>query len=854
MSRRPKEPTWPFLCILTVLFILSAAAPRAWEKTVRTDGIPAPNQDLVTEFSQNFVQERLPTPKAVEKTLTDLFAAANGAAAVKKPRAVHESGGLVMAVPSPRVAAVPDGPGHSSGSPLPASKEEVPPVAESPAEAVAAVTERPSDACDVGDVPGVSPIEPSAISAMAAAIPKGRDWLGPDSPLAEPASITALLEPLGWECGIGQWARAMAREVRVAAAGLAAESPGAKKTIERLESLAREGRSLRGKVKDTPLEKPLQNACEMIDRRILVWRRLAEAIEDGYQPAPIERSRCQAHVRDTLSMLATNANGVAWRRFLQLDQLMVAASRTASEWSDEERKLASTVLLKLHAANLSADQLSFVRSEPLTELRQCLHEMATERVRAATIVESVEAFERTWSAGAGERLAAERLRLALSTHPPYARLAECIAEVYCAPNVRIAVTGHLLNQMMPDRKPEYQWVRDSVMGHPVRGRSLTSAHISLVLIPDPERLRAALNVEGLVDSSTSSTAGPATFFSDSQSTYLAAKELELTPKGIEFQPAEVEVDNRTRLRQIRTTFDLIPLLGPVVHDLARNQHEKNRPQIRREVQQKVHAQAKEQIDEEVDARLGELNQRLKDRALDPLAAMSLRPIVTQAETTRERMTMQLQLAAPSQLGSHTPRPWAPADSVLSFQLHQSAVNNVIERLRLNGQTLSIKQLRDRIGERFHRPELLQQTTENDDVMITFAPQDAVRIDLEDGRLAISLAIERLAKSPHEWTDFRVRAYYRPVVTERSAHLVRDGVVELSGRIRAGSQITLRGIFSKTFSKDRVWPIVPDSLAADSRLAGLEITQLLMENGWVGLAIGPERAKPSVAERTRTATK
>lgn len=54
----------------------------------------------------------------------------------------------------------------------------------------------------------------------------------------------------------------------------------------------------------------------------------------------------------------------------------------------------------------------------------------------------------------------------------------------------------------------------------------------------------------------------------------------------------------------------------------RNQHEKNRPQIRREVRRKVCAQAKEQIDEEVDARLGELNQRLKERALDPLAAMA----------------------------------------------------------------------------------------------------------------------------------------------------------------------------------------------------------------------------------------
>ena len=106
------------------------------------------------------------------------------------------------------------------------------------------------------------------------------------------------------------------------------------------------------------------------------------------------------------------------------------------------------------------------------------------------------------------------------------------------------------------------------------------------------------------------------------------------------------------------------------------------------------------------------------------------------------------------------------------------------------------------------------------------------------------------------SDGRIKIQFLPALGKPPAHfdLVRDGVVELSGRIRAGSQITLRGIFSKTFSKDRVWPIVPDSLAADSRLAGLEITQLLMENGWVALAIGPERPKPSVAERTRTATK
>ena len=109
---------------------------------------------------------------------------------------------------------------------------------------------------------------------------------------------------------------------------------------------------------------------------------------------------------------------------------------------------------------------------------------------------------------------------------------------------------------------------------------------------------------------------------------------------------------------------------------------------------KIQRQAEKQIDEEIDARLGELNSRLKHRLLDPLASMSLRPEVADAQTSEVRMSMQLQLAGIGQLGSNTPRPWAPSDSVLSFQMHQSALNNVLRGLELDGATLTIKELRE----------------------------------------------------------------------------------------------------------------------------------------------------------------
>ena len=366
-------------------------------------------------------------------------------------------------------------------------------------------------------------------------------------------------------------------------------------------------------------------------------------------------------------------------------------------------------------------------------------------------------------------------------------------------------------------------------------------------------MRAALTVDGLVSASTSSTAGPATFINDTDSEYSAIKELELTPEGIRFAPTKVTVDNRSRLRQIRTEYDGIPLISSIVQSVARSQHDMSRAAIRRETSRKVQRQAENHIDEEVDARLGELNDRLKSRLLDPLAEMSLRPEVAEAETTEARMSMQLNLAGPTQLGSNTPRPWAPSDSVLSFQLHESALNNVLLGLKLDGATMTIGDLRECIAERFNRPELLEETTEHDDASITFAPTDAARIDFQEGRVAISLGIAQLRAGRRVWRNFRVRAYYRPVSSGQSAMLERDGVVELIGSMRMSSQIALRGVFSKTFARNRDLPIVPQELTADPRLKGLEVTQLNLEDGWFALAIGPERLRPATARSPAAGT-
>ena len=152
-------------------------------------------------------------------------------------------------------------------------------------------------------------------------------------------------------------------------------------------------------------------------------------------------------------------------------------------------------------------------------------------------------------------------------------------------------------------------------------------------------------------------------------------------------PAEVEVNQDLRLREVSTDFDPIPLIGRFAQEIARSEHESMRCQMNVEAEQRVWARAKDQVDAEADARLGQVARRVQSAVVEPLAALALGPAVIGAETTKERVSMRLRLASDEQLGGNTPRPRAPADCLASVQVHQSALNNVLDQLQLDGATL-----------------------------------------------------------------------------------------------------------------------------------------------------------------------
>ena len=254
------------------------------------------------------------------------------------------------------------------------------------------------------------------------------------------------------------------------------------------------------------------------------------------------------------------------------------------------------------------------------------------------------------------------------------------------------------------------------------------------------------------------------------------------------------------------------------------------------MEQKEADTARNQLDEAADHQLQKAADKYKEHVLMPLEKLDLEPTPLDLMTTSDRLVMRLRLAANDQLGAHTPRPRAPSDSAISVQMHESALNNILDQLQLDGKTFTLPELYQYVCESLSidgtPPEDLSRRAK-----ITFAPRDATRGRCEEGQIELTLSIAEIREGRNSWRNFQVRVFYRPEVNLLHTELVRDGSIQLISEHLRG-KLALRIIFSKLFSQNRRPQLVRDSLAQDPRFRKMQVTQFTLDDGWLGFAMGP----------------
>jgi hypothetical protein len=324
--------------------------------------------------------------------------------------------------------------------------------------------------------------------------------------------------------------------------------------------------------------------------------------------------------------------------------------------------------------------------------------------------------------------------------------------------------------------------------------------------------------------------------------FSAQKSIMVENGGVEMGASTADAHNTSRLVGVHSEFDWMPIVNDVVRQRAIEEYHKKRARAKLEVECRVADRVEEQLDQRAGTAVGKVEKQMREQVMGPLESAGVNMTAIELSTTEARIIARLRVAGTEQLGGHTPRPRAPADSLASVQVHESALTNASVSLELDGKRLTAPELQKLIREKMARTNAPPNTVVEENTVFAFADKDAVRFRVADQKLEVILSMREVNYERSPVRNFRVHAFYAPVLNGLEAEFVRVGPLGIEGRIGTGERARMHGVFNKVLSEDRKLPIVRLNDANDQRLSGLMITQLVLEDGWIGLAIGPGSAE------------
>ena len=425
-------------------------------------------------------------------------------------------------------------------------------------------------------------------------------------------------------------------------------------------------------------------------------------------------------------------------------------------------------------------------------------------------------------------------------------VAVAIDRHYRNANMRMAVSESLLNRLLPKIDPQTVPVHTRMLGSNVRGTSHITSDLQVVLSPSDTDWNLRLLTLGQVRTQAIGTSGPVSVHTRGTSRFVAQTPIKVNPAGVHRGQVQVNVNGRTALRGIRTHYDRIPIVGVLLRNFANSKFNSIRPESNRLAAQQVRQRVVREMNETLDTRTQNASEKIHSLVMGPLEQLELEPQVVSMNTTADRIIARYRLAGASQLSAFTPRPQAPASSLMSLQVHQSAINNMLEQLIPRQTLMSIDETVDQAASVFHKEVKFKEALP-EGVMIQFAKTRPVTVEIEEGKMWITLRVVQLSRGHRlNLTNFIVRAVYQPEVNGLQARLVRQGHLRISGPgMSMRERLPLRTIFNKVLSPDRPFPVTLPNLVSNPLATGLAVSQLELRAGWIGLAVS-ETDAPRIA--------
>ena len=598
---------------------------------------------------------------------------------------------------------------------------------------------------------------------------------------------------------------------------------------------------------DEPDCVPLRQLAYGIERRLEVWQAMHRLAKNDRPLPRVNVAEALPLLNDVEEKLARGENGDGWRSYLMLDRLTQIATSTWVTDPSVRHEVSREVLRRMNDKGLGEQQKAFIESSELQQLVRMLQSWAVSRVDYPKFARTLEQFEASRSAALATQLVntMEDVRWAKDT----TELTNAFNTHYRNANVRLSITGQLVNDFLPILEPIEENIRDNVMGASVQGKNNTWTQLRVKLFEDDERIRLRFIASGNTRSRTVSRKGFVRFFSNGNSNFLAGKELQVSRQGIFAHDATASANGRTKVVDLETDYDHIPLVGWVMRQMAMEELHEQRNTMKSVMTNRVSKAARTRLDESLQERITDYEGRLNEKIMAPLRELQLDPSAIEMRSTAERIVLRCRIASAAQLAAYTPRPRALKDSVMSMQFHESSANNLLEQLELDGQVIDLEELIQKLSERLEMDVDAIREELPEGVKLRLGQDRPIQIEFDDHRILVTFRIAELSTPRRKWRNFVVRGKYRADMGRLHVDLERDGGIELiSEQLGFRDQIALRGIFTKVMTRNHRLNVMRGRFLEDPRLSNLGVTQFVVRDGWVGLSIGPPNS-PKVATET-----
>ncbi len=577
-------------------------------------------------------------------------------------------------------------------------------------------------------------------------------------------------------------------------------------------------------------------------------------------PATAWQSRQAQTARDVTNAavsLSNNLNsvstGAGWKTYLKLSDLL-----TALNTRDGAKINAAAAETQTLLANAPTDEVTqkFVARPDFVALRNALANHAGAvaggaegqpqlRQVATDLLNAIERHEEEPSSEAGKAVRNAYARLAAVTPDGGARIVDALRSNYFNHNIRLFAPESFLNRFISETRRDSSGINEQVEEAQVSGAQTTYTTVGVDVQPSANSALMTLVVNGNVASNTLASTDQAQVSIYGTARFNAQKSLYFDGERFAFGQTMVGAQANNQITNIDTKYDGIPIIRRIAQnkawEVAGSRQAEGEAMVVNRIRGMVASQLDGQINQEFGP-TGEVPTRL-NTLISALRRKDLFPSPLQWSSTNTDVRMSGRVMGAAELGGTEPDLTQVNPRGVTLMVHQSAVNNGLDRLGFAGQTLSddelVKKLQGHLSDLLGKPVDLMSgkpkkaSDENAARMLAFDGQDPVRVAFIDDTIELTIRAGLKQEGREEIPPHLIRVPLT-VKAVNEGILLTPGNVSVETIDKQDSQAVRAGVIKK-----KIEEAIPEQLLKRSvsmqrgnRMMTLAVTRLRAVDGWL----------------------